>query len=723
MPAASVPLRSVPPIRLVALAAGWNLAFFALLRAPWFADHATMPVAFWQQAVAAWYGGRSTCPVTVTLECSGADVLALAAGVIMAYPASWRRRLGGVAVVVPALLLLNIVRIGTLSRVAGSAPLFEVLHLYVWPLLLVAASAALVVGWMRSAASLPAPWPGMRRALYVIGGFALLAPLLASGSRLSIASAGVASGAAHVLRAFGAAAVSNGPQLATARGAFVVTADCLLSPVIPLWVAAVLWRPRARWRWIVGLTLTLPLIGSIAIARLLVLAAPPAVVGSPLLVVHGFHQLVLFAALVAFIAVSARPRRAGWAPRAAARTVLLLATAGLASLALGPLYDTSVLVAARGFLGWAPRALTTLLPPGDVQGALALLPVYQLALLCALVLAAGGPVNWRRFAAATVVQWLSQAVLLAALGEMAHVGVEWHPLAIRAWAVAWPVGLALLVIGRRTQRSADGDPKKEYRKFWDEVGAQFPDLGGAASTAFYFENEKRLIAEHIGTLASKRVLKTDLWDEARNTRILQWVQAQGATVAGIDISGPVIAAARREFGAAPLLAAGADVRALPFADGTFDAVYSMGTIEHFPESDVAARECFRVLKPGGRALIGVPNRYDPFLRPALVALLSVLGLYAYGQEKSYSKRALRRLLESAGFDVVAADGILFIPGWLRMLDLLVSTRCPVLVPVTALAVAAFAWIDQRFPAVRRHGYLLVAVADRPRVGECQKEGR
>jgi hypothetical protein len=125
-----------------------------------------------------------------------------------------------------------------------------------------------------------------------------------------------------------------------------------------------------------------------------------------------------------------------------------------------------------------------------------------------------------------------------------------------------------------------------------------------------------------------------------------------------------------------------------------------------------------VLKPGGLALVGVPNRLDPFLRPVLVRLLSMAGLYAYGHEKSYSRTALGRLVQSAGFDLVGADGILFIPGWLRMLDLFLHTRWPALAAMTMrIPVRAFGWIDRRFPAVRRHGYLIVAVARRPAVAE------
>lgn len=252
-----------------------------------------------------------------------------------------------------------------------------------------------------------------------------------------------------------------------------------------------------------------------------------------------------------------------------------------------------------------------------------------------------------------------------------------------------------------------------YRAFWDQVGGEFPDLGGADSTTFYFENEKRLLLRHLKTLAGKRVLKTDLWDEARNTRILQWVQRQGAEVVGVDISDPVVRMARAEFAGAPLRAVNADVRALPFSDGSFDAIYSMGTIEHFPETEDAVRELFRVLKPGGRAIVGVPNRHDPFLRPLMVAILYRLGLYGYGFEKSYSRKTLRKMLEAAGFVVDGDDAILFIPGWLRMLDLLCHTRFPFAARFTAAGVRLFWWIDVHVPAVRRHGYLVTATGERP----------
>jgi SAM-dependent methyltransferase len=205
-----------------------------------------------------------------------------------------------------------------------------------------------------------------------------------------------------------------------------------------------------------------------------------------------------------------------------------------------------------------------------------------------------------------------------------------------------------------------------------------------------------------------------LWDEAKNTRILAWASRQGAHAYGIDISRPIVIQAYTAFDRGPgarhcLRAAVGDVRELPFRDASFDAIYSMGTIEHFDETERAVAEIARVLAPGGRAIIGVPNRYDPFLRPLLATVLQAAGLYGYGYEKSYSRRALRRMLERAGLDVVAETAILFIPGWLRMIDLACHSWCRPLTVVTGALVRPFVLLDRHVPAVRRHGYLLATV--------------
>ena len=51
---------------------------------------------------------------------------------------------------------------------------------------------------------------------------------------------------------------------------------------------------------------------------------------------------------------------------------------------------------------------------------------------------------------------------------------------------------------------------------------------------------------------------------------------------------------------------------LPFPAGTFDLILSHEVLEHVQDDRVAAREMARVLRPGGRMVIFVPNRGYPF---------------------------------------------------------------------------------------------------------------
>ena len=90
-----------------------------------------------------------------------------------------------------------------------------------------------------------------------------------------------------------------------------------------------------------------------------------------------------------------------------------------------------------------------------------------------------------------------------------------------------------------------------YRAFWSAVGERFPDLAGAVSTTYYAENERRLFTEHFPALDGLKILKTDLWDEAKNTRILAWASRRGARAYGIDISEPTVIQARAAFDAGP----------------------------------------------------------------------------------------------------------------------------------------------------------------------------
>lgn len=98
---------------------------------------------------------------------------------------------------------------------------------------------------------------------------------------------------------------------------------------------------------------------------------------------------------------------------------------------------------------------------------------------------------------------------------------------------------------------------------------------------------------------------------------LQWLKA-GALATGVDISPASIERARLRCELAGYTNADlrvADAENLPFADRSFDVVYSYGVMHHSPDTARCIQEAWRVLKPGGEARIMV------YHHPSLTGLL------------------------------------------------------------------------------------------------------
>ena len=707
-------------------AIAWSLGLFGLLRLTFVEQSLIVALLQMQGAVVHWYFASEASSVTITSSCSAADVMAMCLGVVLAYPAPWKRRLTGAALGVVLIVALNIVRIATLAVLAARWPAaFGPVHLLGWPVLLAAATTTYVWQWIRRVSPVrpldrvaPARGgsPARRFAWTAAGLLALhlaLAPWTMTSTTLTVVGRWTASSARIVLTNAGIPAASEGPRLVTSRGTFEITPECLLTPVFPLYLAAALSLPMRRRRRLAALLAAIPIFLILGVVRVLVLAVPAWTIASPLFLVHGFFQIVVGLAIVVW---TCRPLRQAGAARLAdwPRVAGAILAGGVAAAIGAPWLTRAAFGVVALLRPWAPHAVSALVIPGDLQGALVLAPLYQLGLLTAIWVGRRPITGASRYALALAALLLSMVAGLVMVGAwIAHAGAAPHALVLRAWSVGAPLFIAWVFFRTPSADTKAGDPV--YREFWAEVGAGFPDLGGAWSTALYAANERALVAGAVTPLTGARVLKTDLWDEAKNTRIAQWMAGQGAHVYGIDISPATLRQARAEFGAAPAHLAIADVRAVPFASGSFDAIYSMGTVEHFEETEAAVIELARLLKPGGRLILGVPNKHDPFLRPLFVGVLQRLGAYGYGSEKCYSRAELRAMLEGAGLTVTLESGLLFIPGYLRMFDLLLHTRWPRLSFLSRPLVRVFMWIDQRMPTLRRHGYLLASVGVKPAV--------
>jgi len=111
----------------------------------------------------------------------------------------------------------------------------------------------------------------------------------------------------------------------------------------------------------------------------------------------------------------------------------------------------------------------------------------------------------------------------------------------------------------------------------------------------------RAIAGRLGDLDGASVVDIACGDGAW----LAGLAELGARVSGIDISVRAVNLARQRLPQGDIRQGVAE--RLPFADGAFDLVTCLGSLEHFVDQPAALREIRRVSRDQGRFLILVPN--------------------------------------------------------------------------------------------------------------------
>lgn len=424
----------------------WTLAGQALLANAYVGAALVVPFSRWQGALAERYLLGAPLTVSVDPTCSGLDVMALCLAATLSYPVAWRRRLGGAAIGVLLLLTLNLLRIAMLAG-ASQTPWFQTLHVSVWPTLLVAATAGWVVLWIRTVDRADdVSSPTVRRfALWsavMLGVYVVAVPVLTDMRLLDQAARDAAGAAARVLTIFGAEASVTGHVLRASGMEYLVTPDCITTPLVAFYLAALFASPIGWRARLLGVMAGVPLCAALAVLRLLTVAFPAVVLGTTLIVTHAFNQIL--AGIAALVAASLWWRGERSPTYAVIMALLAAAAAAAGAAALGLGYAQGLANLLHALQLPVPPGLTPVAGDGDVQGAMVVMPIYQLALFAAAWAIARRAAIARRWTAAAAALLASQLAFLALQGWMHAAGMRpFSALSIRGWAVAVPLLLIL----------------------------------------------------------------------------------------------------------------------------------------------------------------------------------------------------------------------------------------------------------------------------------------
>ena len=159
--------------------------------------------------------------------------------------------------------------------------------------------------------------------------------------------------------------------------------------------------------------------------------------------------------------------------------------------------------------------------------------------------------------------------------------------------------------------------KGQVRDFWDESSCGEVYADGQAERDYY-ESHRRARYELEPYLLDfarfpegegKDVLEIGVGMGADH---LEWAKSRPRSLTGVDLTPRAVEHTQKRlevYGLSSEVRVG-DAESLPFADDSFDLVYSWGVLHHSPNTPEAVNEVHRVLRPGGTARIMIYHTYS-----------------------------------------------------------------------------------------------------------------
>ena len=167
----------------------------------------------------------------------------------------------------------------------------------------------------------------------------------------------------------------------------------------------------------------------------------------------------------------------------------------------------------------------------------------------------------------------------------------------------------------------------------------YPILYEVEQSHWWHTGRRRILASFVAGICSRvtdrraRILDVGCGTGANLLMLSQYGDAEG-----VDVSEDALAFCRERGLDQVRQGAGEE---LPYDDNTFDLVTAFDVVEHMDDDLAGLREMFRVLRPGGHALIFVPT------------FMFLWGVQddVSNHRRRYRLPELRRVMEQAGFEI------------------------------------------------------------------------
>jgi ubiquinone/menaquinone biosynthesis C-methylase UbiE/8-oxo-dGTP pyrophosphatase MutT (NUDIX family) len=222
-----------------------------------------------------------------------------------------------------------------------------------------------------------------------------------------------------------------------------------------------------------------------------------------------------------------------------------------------------------------------------------------------------------------------------------HPAAQWQPLDALP-GMFWPEQRALLEEER--ERIQTVLTKAAVQAQFSRQAARY-----ARSDSHAGDRDLDLLVEHLAIREGAPIL-----DIATGTGFTAFaLAARGARVVGVDLTPAMLKEAQRLSVDPEIAWMAGDAEALPFADGSFDAVTVRRAPHHFPHLRQAVIEMRRVVRPGGR--IGIVDQVPPEDEAGRVLMERLEKLRDPSHVEALTASRWRRLLEELGIEVIFAD--------------------------------------------------------------------